>query len=61
MTSDFVRNIHIQTAQQMWQKGASLEKLAEHFYRVGFNEYEVTALLAEFGQLCNKSPDEEFA
>lgn len=61
MTSDFVRNIHIQTAQQMWQKGASLEKLAEHFYRVGFNESEVTVLLAEFGQLCNKSPDEEFA
>ena len=61
MTSDFVRNIHIQTARQMWQKGTNLEALAEHFYRVGFNEYEVTALLAEFGQLCNKSPDEEFA
>ncbi len=60
MTSDFVRNIHLQTGQRMLAKGASMEDLASHFDRVGFTEREIAALLAEFGDLSAKLPDQEF-
>jgi hypothetical protein len=60
MTSDFVRNIHLQTGQRMLAKGASMEELASHFDRVGFTEREIATLLAEFGDLSAKLPDQEF-
>ncbi len=60
MTSDLVRNIHLQTGQRMLAKGASLEELASHFDRVGFTEREIAALLTEFGDYGAKLPDQEF-
>ncbi len=60
MTSHFVRTIHMQTGQRMLAEGASMEEIASHFDRVGFSEWEIAALLAEFGNFGVKSPDEEF-
>jgi hypothetical protein len=60
MTSDFVRNIHLQTGRRMLANGASMEALASHFDRVGFNEREIAVLLAEFGDFGPKLPDQEF-
>lgn len=60
MTSDFVRNIHLQTGKRMLANGDSMEAIATHFNRVGFSEWEIATLLAEFGNFGVKSPDEEF-
>ena len=60
MTSNFVRNIHLQTGKRMLVNGASMEEIASHFDRVGFTEREIALLLAEFGNFGVKSPDEEF-
>ena len=58
MTSDFVRNIHVNTARQMQAKGANTEQLAEHLVRVGFSEWEVAQLLNELSQLPGQSHSE---
>jgi hypothetical protein len=60
MTSNFVRNIHLQSGKRMLANGASMEEIASHFHLVGFSEREITVLLAEFGNFGVKSPDEEF-
>ena len=47
MTSNFVRQIHLKTARQLHQRGASQTELMEHFQRVGFSDKEVTQLMTD--------------
>ncbi len=57
MTSDFVLNIHLNTARNMLSAGASLEQLAEHLGRVGFSEREISQLLSQFASQAMPAED----
>ena len=49
MTSEFVRNIHLATAQQLKQQGADLNSIIEHFETVYMPMDEVPELLGQLG------------
>ena len=45
MTSDFVRNIHLATAQQLRDQGADLTVILEHFDSVFLPQEELPEML----------------
>ena len=49
MTSDFVRNIHLATAQQLRDQGADLTVILEHFDSVFLPQEEFPELLDQLG------------
>ncbi|WP_213994972.1 hypothetical protein [Arsukibacterium sp.] len=49
MTSDFVRNIHLATAQQLRDQGADLYGILEHFESVFMPQDELPELLDQLG------------
>ena len=49
MTSEFVRNIHLATAQQLRDQGADLYGILEHFESVFMPQDEVPELLDQLG------------
>lgn len=49
MTSEFVRNIHLATAQRLKDQGADLHRLVEHFENVFMPMDEVPELLGQLG------------
>mgnify|MGYP006165779113 FL=1 len=49
MTSEFVRNIHLATAQSLKEKGADLYGIIEHFENVFMPMDEVPELLGQLG------------
>tara|TARA_R100000687_G_scaffold23295_2_gene19461 strand:- start:41841 stop:42074 length:234 start_codon:yes stop_codon:yes gene_type:complete len=49
MTSDFVRNIHLATAQQLRDQGADLTVILEHFDSVFLPQEELPEMLDQLG------------
>lgn len=49
MTSEFVRNIHLATAQQLRDQGADLYGIVEHFESVFMPQDELPELLDQLG------------
>ena len=49
MTSEFVRNIHLATAQRMKEQGVDLYGIVEHFENVFIPMDEVPQLLGQLG------------
>lgn len=49
MTSEFVRNIHLATAQRLKEQGADLNDIVEHFENVYLPLDEVPELLGQLG------------
>ncbi|KKO50604.1 hypothetical protein VT06_01125 [Arsukibacterium sp. MJ3] len=49
MTSDFVRNIHLATAQQLREQGVDLYGIVEHFESVFIPQNELPELLGKLG------------
>jgi hypothetical protein len=49
MTSEFVRNIHLATAQRLKEQGSDLNGIVEHFENVYMPMDEVSELLGQLG------------
>jgi hypothetical protein len=49
MTSDFVRNVHLATAQQLREQGVDLYGIVEHFESVFIPQNELPELLGMLG------------
>ncbi|GAA0543432.1 MULTISPECIES: hypothetical protein [Rheinheimera] len=49
MTSEFVRNIHLATAQRLKEQGADLNGIVEHFENVYLPMDEVPEMLGQLG------------
>jgi hypothetical protein len=49
MTSEFVRNIHLATAQRLKEQGSDLHDIVEHFENVFIPMDEMPELLGQLG------------
>ena len=50
MTSEFVRNIHLATAQQLREQGVDIYGIVEHFENVFMPRDELPELLDQLGK-----------
>lgn len=49
MTSNFMRTVHLKTAQQFKEQGHDLQYVVKHFHKVGIPEDEIPELLPLLG------------
>jgi len=56
MTSEFMRNVHVKTAQQYKAQGFSLDYVLAHFHKVGIPEDEIPELLPLVGFVVEIDP-----
>lgn len=47
MTSDFVKQVHLETARRYQQQGHDIDYLVSHFQKVAFEKDEIAELLNE--------------
>ncbi len=53
MTSDFVKQVHLETARRYQQQGHDIDYLVSHFQRVALDQEDIAELLTE---IVPKSP-----
>lgn len=51
MTSDFVKQVHLETARRYHQQGHDIEYLVSHFQRVALDQEDIAELLTELAPL----------
>lgn len=56
MTSDFVKQVHLETARRYHQQGHDIDYLVSHFQRVALDQDDIAELLTE---ISPKSPAAE--
>lgn len=56
MTSDFVKQVHLETARRYHQQGHDIDYLVSHFQRVALDQDDIAELLTE---ISSKSPAAE--
>jgi hypothetical protein len=56
MTSDFVKQVHLETARRYHQQGHDIDYLVSHFQRVALDQDDIAELLTE---ISLKSPAAE--
>jgi hypothetical protein len=49
MTSNFMRTVHLKTAQQFKEQGHDVQYVVKHFHKVGIPEDEIPELLPLLG------------
>lgn len=47
MTSDFVKQVHLETARRYQQQGYGIDALVEHFQRVALDDNDIAELLSQ--------------
>ena len=47
MTSDFVKQVHLETARRYHQQGHDIEYLVSHFQKVALDQDDIAELLTE--------------
>lgn len=47
MTSDFVKQVHLETARRYQQQGHDIDYLVSHFQKMAFEQDEIVQLLNE--------------
>ncbi len=47
MTSDFVKQVHLETARRYQQQGYGIDALVEHFQKVALDENDIAELLSQ--------------
>lgn len=53
MTSDFVKQVHLETARRYQQQGHDIDYLVSHFQKVALDQDDIAELLTE---ITPKSP-----
>lgn len=56
MTSDFVKQVHLETARRYQQQGHDIDYLVSHFQKVALDQDDIAELLTE---ITPKSPHTE--
>ena len=56
MTSDFMRAVHLKTAQQFKEQGHDVEYVVRHFHKVGIPQHEIPELLPLLGFSLSTDP-----
>lgn len=47
MTSDFVKQVHLETARRYQQQGHDIDYLVSHFQKVALDENDIAELLSQ--------------
>lgn len=47
MTSDFVKQVHLETARRYQQQGYGIDALIEHFHKVALDDDDIAELLSQ--------------
>lgn len=54
MTSDFVKQVHLETARRYQQQGHDINYLVSHFQKVALDENDIAELLSQMrGTACD--------
>jgi hypothetical protein len=56
MTSNFMRTVHLKTAQQFKEQGHDVQYVVKHFHKVGIPEDEIPELLPLLGFSLDADP-----
>lgn len=56
MTSNFMRTVHLKTAQQFKEQGHDVQYVVKHFHKVGIPEDEIPELLPLLGFSLDTDP-----
>lgn len=56
MTSNFMRTVHLKTAQQFKEQGHDVQYVVKHFHKVGIPEDEIPELLPLLGFALDTDP-----
>lgn len=51
MTSDFVKQVHLETARRYRQQGHDIDYLVSHFQKVALDQEDIAELLTELSPL----------